>query len=61
MLRMGKNPSEEKSPTQTQPGPDYANRNYSSPYQSDEYRPTESAATPKAFSESDYRKIIGSL
>jgi len=53
MLRMGKNPSEEKSPTQTQPGPDYANRNYSSPYQSDEYRPTESAATPKAFSESE--------
>lgn len=50
MLRMGKNPNEEKS----QPEPDFANRSYS-PYQSNEaYRPTpESAATPKALTESE--------
>jgi cytoskeletal protein CcmA (bactofilin family) len=51
MLRMGKNPNEEKS----QPETDYANRSYS-PYQSNEsYRPAtpESAATPKALTESE--------
>jgi cytoskeletal protein CcmA (bactofilin family) len=50
MLRMGKNPNEEKS----QPDTDYANRSYS-PYQNNEaYRPTpESAATPKALTESE--------
>src|ERR1044071_6239747 len=52
MLRMGKNPNEEKS--QTQPEPDYANRSYS-PYQNnDSYRPTpDGAATPKALTESE--------
>ena len=48
MLRMGKNPNEEKSPTQ----PD-TNRSYS-PYQSGETyaRPaTENAATPKALTD----------
>lgn len=50
MLRMGKNPNEEKS----QPEPDLAPRSYS-PYQNNEaYRPTpESAATPKALTESE--------
>ena len=50
MLRMGKNPNEEKS----QPDTDYANRSYS-PYQNNEaYRPTpDSAATPKALTESE--------
>jgi len=49
MLRMGK---EEKSPTQTT-DTDYANRSYT-PYQNnDAYRPTESAATPKALTESE--------
>ncbi len=50
MLRMGKNPNEEKS----QPDTDFANRSYS-PYQNNEaYRPTpESAATPKALTESE--------
>jgi cytoskeletal protein CcmA (bactofilin family) len=46
---MGK---EEKSPTQTT-DTDYANRSYT-PYQNnDAYRPTESAATPKALTESE--------
>src|SRR5436309_8276368 len=54
MLRMGKSPNEEKSPTQTPTNPDYSNRDYSSPYQSGEtYRPAENAAAPKAFSESE--------
>src|SRR2546422_5771215 len=50
MLRMGKNPNEEKSPAQ----PD-ANRSYS-PYQNGETyaRPaTENAATPKALTDSE--------
>ena len=53
MLRMGKNPSEDKS--QTQPDTSYATRSYS-PYQSNETpaRPaTENAATPKALTESE--------
>src|ERR1044071_10484649 len=49
MLRMGKNPTEEKSQTDT----DYANRSYS-PYQNnDSYRPTPDAASPKALTESE--------
>lgn len=58
MLRMGKNPNEEKSQTQpqtqTQPETDYANRSYS-PYQNNEsYRPSpDGAATPKALTESE--------
>ena len=51
MLRMGKNPNEEK----TQPDTDYANRSYS-PYQNnDSYRPSspENAASPKALTESE--------
>lgn len=51
MLRMGKNPNEEKS----QPDTDYANRSYS-PYQNNEsYRPAtpEAAASPKALTESE--------
>ena len=54
MLRMGKNPNEEKS--QTQPETDsHSNRSYS-PYQSGEIytRPsTEAPATPKALTESE--------
>jgi cytoskeletal protein CcmA (bactofilin family) len=52
MLRMGKNPNEDKS--QTQPDTDsYATRSYS-PYQSGEQaRPTDNAATPKALTESE--------
>ena len=53
MLRMGKNPNEEKS--QTQPETDYSNRSYS-PYQSGETHPrppVEAAATPKALTESE--------
>jgi cytoskeletal protein CcmA (bactofilin family) len=54
MLRMGKNPTEDKS--QTQPDTDnYANRGYS-PYQSTETqtRPVaDNAATPKALTESE--------
>jgi cytoskeletal protein CcmA (bactofilin family) len=51
MLRMGKNPNEEKSPTQ--PTADaYAPRSYS-PYQSGEQKPIETAVTPKALSESE--------
>src|SRR5689334_19718276 len=49
MLRMGK---EEKSPTQAT-DTSYTNQSYS-PYQNnDAYRPTESAATPKALTESE--------
>jgi cytoskeletal protein CcmA (bactofilin family) len=54
MLRMGKNPSEDKSQTQTDTD-SYSNRSYS-PYQSSETqtRPaTENAATPKALTESE--------
>ena len=54
MLRMGKNPNEEKS--QTQPETDsYSTRSYS-PYQSGETLPrpsTEAPATPKALTESE--------
>jgi len=51
MLRMGKNPNEDKSPADT----DYANRNNYSPYQNNEaYRPTpDGAASPKALTESE--------
>src|SRR6267378_3088335 len=50
MLRMGKNPNEEKS----QPDTEFANRSYT-PYQNnDSYRPTpDGAATPKALTESE--------
>jgi len=54
MLRMGKNPNEDKSPTQTQTE-DYAARSYS-PYQSNETLtrpPIETAASPKALTESE--------
>jgi cytoskeletal protein CcmA (bactofilin family) len=51
MLRMGKNPNEEKSPTQ--PSADtYSPRSYS-PYQSGETKPVETVATPKALSDSE--------
>src|SRR6266576_5710804 len=52
MLRMGKNPSEDKTQTETD---SYATRSYS-PYQSNETpaRPaTDNAATPKALTESE--------
>src|SRR2546423_11823128 len=52
MLRMGKSPNEEKSPTQTD---NFATRTYS-PYQSGETnaRPAnENAATPKALTDSE--------
>jgi cytoskeletal protein CcmA (bactofilin family) len=56
MLRMGKNPNEDKSQTQTHADTDsYSTRSYS-PYQSNETpaRPaTENAATPKALTESE--------
>ena len=56
MLRMGKNPNEEKSQTQTHTDADsYSTRSYS-PYQSNETpaRPViENAATPKALTESE--------
>ena len=56
MLRMGKSPNEDKSPTQTHADTDsYSTRSYS-PYQSNETpaRPvTENAATPKALTESE--------
>jgi cytoskeletal protein CcmA (bactofilin family) len=53
MLRMGKNPNEDKSPTPTQPNADaYSSRNYSS-YQSGEFKPVEASATPRALSESE--------
>ena len=54
MLRMGKNPSEDKSQTQAETD-SYSTRSYS-PYQSGETHtrpPTESAATPKALTESE--------
>jgi cytoskeletal protein CcmA (bactofilin family) len=54
MLRMGKNPNEEKSQTQAETD-SYSTRSYS-PYQSGETYarpPTESAATPKALTESE--------
>jgi cytoskeletal protein CcmA (bactofilin family) len=56
MLRMGKNPNEEKSPTQTQtqPDTDYATRSYSSYQNNDSYRPSpDGAASPKALTESE--------
>jgi len=59
MLRMGKNPNEDKSQTQaqtqTQTEDGYANRSYS-PYQSSDTftrPPTENAASPKALTESE--------
>ena len=54
MLRMGKNPNEDKSPTPTQPSADaYSPRNYSPSYQSGEFKPVEASATPRALSESE--------
>lgn len=52
MLRMGKNPNEEKSPTQ--PTPDTSPRSYT-PYQSGETstRPATEPAAPKALTESE--------
>ena len=53
MLRMGKNPNEEKSPTQTQPGADnYSQRTYA-PYQSAEQKAPEPPAAQRALSESE--------
>ena len=55
MLRMGKNPTEDKSPTQTDTD-SYTTRSSYSPYQSGETqtRPaTETSATPKALTESE--------
>jgi cytoskeletal protein CcmA (bactofilin family) len=53
MLRMGKNPNEDKSPTPAPPSADaYSPRNYSSP-QSGEFKPVETSATPRALSESE--------
>ena len=52
MLRMGKNPNEEKSPTQTQPGVDnYSQRTYA-PYQPEQKSP-EVPAAQRALSESE--------
>lgn len=52
MLRMGKNPNEDKSPTQTTSADPYSPRSYS-PYQSGEQKPLEAPAAPKALSESE--------
>lgn len=53
MLRMGKNPNEEKSPTQPQPGVEnYAQRNYQ-PYQSGEQKAVEPPPATRALSESE--------
>lgn len=52
MLRMGKNPNEEKIPTQTQPGVDnYSQRPYA-PYQPEQKAP-EAPAAQRALSESE--------
>ncbi len=52
MLRMGKNPNEEKSPTP--PTSDYSQRSYTPPYQSEtQARPDNDAAAPKALTESE--------
>src|SRR5260221_6484641 len=56
MLRMGKNPNEDKSQTQSQTETDSYSTRSSSPYQSNETaaRPaTENAAAPKALTESE--------
>lgn len=53
MLRMGKNPNEEKSPTQTQTGVEnYTPRTYQ-PYQSGEQKAVEPPSAPRALSESE--------
>lgn len=53
MLRMGKNPNEEKSPTQIQPSVDnYSQRTYA-PYQSAEQKAPEVPAAQRALSESE--------
>lgn len=53
MLRMGKNPNEDKSPTQTQPSVDnYSQRTYQ-PYQSSEQKAPEPPASQRALSESE--------
>ena len=57
MLRMGKTPNEDKSPTPTPPSADtYAPRTYSpspSAYQSGEQKPMENSSAPRALSESE--------
>jgi cytoskeletal protein CcmA (bactofilin family) len=57
MLRMGKTPNEDKSPTPTPPSADtYAPRTYPpspSPYQSGEQKPMENSSAPRALSESE--------
>src|SRR5690349_3594002 len=54
MLRMGKNPNEDKSPTQAPPpSADAYSPNNDSSYQSCECRPVETSATPRALSESE--------
>src|SRR6185503_6553849 len=56
MLRMGKNPNEEKSPTQTQSGVDnYTQRTYA-PYQPEQKAP-EAPTTQRALSETVAREI----
>jgi len=53
MLRMGKNPNEEKSPTTMQPSVDnYSQRTYQ-PYQSSEQKAPEPPAAQRALSESE--------
>ena len=53
MLRMGKNPNEEKSPTQTQPSVEnYTQRTYA-PYQPTEQKAPEPPAAQRALSESE--------
>lgn len=53
MLRMGKNPNEEKIPTQPQPSVDnYSQRTYA-PYQSAEQKAPEPPAAQRALSESE--------
>jgi cytoskeletal protein CcmA (bactofilin family) len=53
MLRMGKNPNEEKSPTQPQPGVDnYSQRTYE-PYHPTEPKAPEPPAAQRALSESE--------
>ncbi len=53
MLRMGKNPNEEKGPTQTQSNPEtYTPRNYAT-YPNGEHKPLDAPAAPRALSESE--------
>src|SRR5688500_10717447 len=52
MLRMGKNPNEEKIPTQTQPGVDNYSQRTHTPYQPEQKAP-EAPAAQRALSESE--------